>query len=226
MRLSLVIFLLPLFAHAQQMRTVSCRFVGFQTGDTTTSFIAVADKDEVKCPFGTASISAPVTVVAVDNVLTFIDSGTRQPACTVNVPASVGQALIVFMPNAADSARPWRGFTIEDSKKSMPDGGALVVNLHNADIRFVIGEHRYQIKPGGQYGVEMPTQRDSFNMATVAFEFLNTGQWTKASESRLRFTAGLRYLILSYTDPATRRPRLSTYQDKPYRPLPLPVPAP
>jgi len=51
----------------------------------------------------------------------------------------------------------------------------------------------------------------------VAFEFSYKDQWAKASESRLRFTEGLRYLMLTYTDPTSQRPRLSTYQDNPFK---------
>lgn len=221
MRLLLAILLLPLLAQAQETRGISCRFLGFQTGDAMTSLTCVADKTEVACPFETTGISAPVTLMAVNNVLTFIDTKDRKPACTVSVPASVRQALIVFMPNAKDSAKPWRGFAIEDSKKKFPDGGALVVNLHNANVRFEIGEHKYMLKPGDQYGMDMPKQRDDFNMATVAFEFSNNGQWAKASESRQRFTEGLRYLILTYSDPTSLRPRLSTYQDEPFKAMPV-----
>lgn len=217
MRLILAVLFVPLLAHAQD-RMVSCRFLGFQTGDTT-SLTNVAAGTEVSCPFETSGISAPVSLMATNNVLTFVTTKDRKPACTISVPPSMHQALIVITSNGSDPAKPWRGFAIEDSKKSFPDGGALVVNLHHSNIRFVIGEHKYMLKPGDQYGMEMPKQVDDFNMATVAFEFSNKDQWAKASESRQRFTPGLRYLMITYTDPASQRPRLSVYQDDPYKAL-------
>jgi hypothetical protein len=220
MRFCLAFLLLPILAQAQQLRPVSCRFLGFQTGDTTTSLTCVADKFELACPFKTDSISEPADVFAVDRVISFIDPKDRKPACTVTLPANVRQALVVFMPNARDAALPWRAFAIEDSEKAFPNGGALVINLHNANIRFAIGEYKYMLKPGDSYGMQMPKQRDEFNTATVTFEFSHQDQWIKASESRLRFTEGLRYLMLAYRDPTSQRPRLSTYQDGPYTPLP------
>jgi hypothetical protein len=221
MRFCLALLLLPVLARAQQQtQTVSCRFLGFQTGDTNTSLTCVADKSEAPCPFKTDSISEPVEVAAVDHVLSFIDPKDRKPACTVTLPATVRQALVVFMPNAKNAALPWRAFAIEDSEKTFPNGGALVINLHNADIRFAIGENKYLLKPGDRYAMQPPKQRDEFNMATMTFEFSLQDQWIKASESRLRFTEGLRYLMLAYRDPASQRPRLSTYQDGPYIPLP------
>lgn len=220
MRLCLALVLLPILAHAQQAHPVSCRFLGFQTGDTTTSLTCVADKFEAACPFKTDSISEPVKVTAIDRVLTFIDPKDRKAACTVTLPATARQALIVFMPNAKDAVPPWRAFAIEDSEKTFPNGGALVINLHNTDIRFAIGENKYLLKPGDRYAMQLPKQRDEFNMATVTFEFSLKDQWMKASESRLRFTEGLRYLMLAYRDPASQRPRLSTFQDSAYAPLP------
>jgi hypothetical protein len=217
MRLILAVLLVPLLAHAQD-RVVSCRFLGFQTGDTT-SLINVAAGTEMSCPLESSGISAPVSLVATNNVLNFVTAKDRKPACAINVPPNMRQALIVITPNGSDPAKPWRGFAIEDSKKNFPDGGALVVNLHSSNIRFVIGEHKYVLKPGDQYGMEMPKQVDDFNMATVAFEFSNKDQWAKASESRQRFTPGLRYLMIAYTDPASQRPRLSVYQDDPFKAL-------
>lgn len=217
MRFFLAFLLIPVLAYAQQARTISCRFLGFQTTEETKSLTCVSEKNEVLCPFDTSNLSSPVNLVAVDGVLTFIDSDQRKPALSVTVPATVRQALIVIMPNLKGAATPWRGFVIEDSAKHFPNGGALVVNLHSTQIRYVIGEHRYLLKPGNQYGVEMPKQRDDFNMSTVVFEFFHNDQWIKASESRLRFTEGLRYLTLAYTDPTSLRPRLTTFQDEPFK---------
>ncbi len=217
MRSILAFLLIPFLACGQENRSISCRFIGFLTGGTGGSLISVSPGNELACPFGTSGISKQVSLVAVANVLTFIDSKDRKPACAIAIPAGIHQALIVVMPGAKDSGKPWQGFAIEDSKRKFPDGGALVVNLHNANVRFVIGEHRYMLKPGDQYGMEMPKQRDDFNMATVAFEFSHRDQWAKASESRLRFTEGLRYLIFTYTDPVSKRPRLSTFQDDPFK---------
>lgn len=217
MRLILAILLLPIAIHAQETRTLSCRFLGFQTNESTTSLTCVAEKNEVNCPFETSRISAPVNLVAVDGTLSFIDPKDRKPACSINVPPSVRQAIIVIMPNPKDPAKPWRGFVIEDSAKHFPDGGALVVNLHVTNIRFVIGEHKHMLKPGDKFGMPMPKKRDDFNMATVAFEFSHKDHWIKASESRRRFTEGLRYLVLAFTDPSSQRPRLSTFQDNPFK---------
>jgi hypothetical protein len=217
MRPVLVLLLFAVLAHSQETRAISCRLLGFQSGDAPVSLIAAADKNEIICEFETSRISKAYRLTAVNGVLNFLDSDSRKLACSVRVPNGAQQLLIVFLPNMKDSSGPWRGFTIKDSKSHFPDGGALVVNLYQHNIRFVIGEHKYMIKPGDQHGISMPHQRDDFNMATVAFEFSHEGKWAKASESRQRFTEGLRYLVLAYTDPYSHRPRLSTYQDLPFQ---------
>jgi hypothetical protein len=71
----------------------------------------------------------------------------------------MNQALIVIMPNPKDAAKPWLGFSIEDAAKHFPNGGALVVSLHSTNIRFVIGEHKYMLKPGDQYDLWLLTLR-------------------------------------------------------------------
>lgn len=215
--LILVLILIPILAGAQEARVVSCRLLGFQTGDSSVSLTCVADKNEVPCAFETSRISEPFNLFAVNQVLTFVDPKDKKTLCKVTVPAADRQVLIVFIPNASDSLAPWRAFTITDSRQGFPDGGALVVNLHKFPIRFVIGEHKYMLRPGEQHGMPMPKERDDFNMATVAFEFSHEEKWAKASESRQRFTEGLRYLIFAYTDPNSQRPRLSTYQDRPFQ---------
>lgn len=85
MRVLFALLLLPLFCHAQQTRTLSCRFLGFQTVEDENSLTCVAPKVELACPFQNAEISLPVMVVAVDNVISFIDTKTRKPACSITV---------------------------------------------------------------------------------------------------------------------------------------------
>jgi hypothetical protein len=216
MRVLFALLLLPLFCHAQQTRTLSCRFLGFQTVEDENSLTCVAPKVELACPFQDAEISPPVMVVAVDNVITFIDTKTRKPACSITVPANLRQAILVLMPAPKSAAMPWRGFPIEDNLKTFPNGGSLVVNMHVASVRFIIGEYKNELKPGGQNSLAMPKERDDFNMATVAFQFNQEEQWVTAKETRMRFTEGLRYLMLCCSDPETKRPIISMYQDHPY----------
>jgi len=216
MRVILSILILTVLGEAQQTRMLSCRFLGFQTADDESSLTCVGPKVELACPFQNAEISPPVTIVAVDNVISFIDSKDRKPACSIVVPADLRQAILVLMPAPKNSSLPWRGLAIEDTLKTFPNGGALVVNMHIASVRFIIGEHKLELKPGAQSAVLMPMERDDFNMATVAFQFNQEEQWITVKETKMRFTQGLRYLMLCCGDPETKRPIISMYQDRPY----------
>jgi hypothetical protein len=102
---------------------------------------------------------------------------------------------------------------VEDSAKNFPDGGAFVANFHSQDIRFVIGETKLILHPGATYGVPIPTKRDSFNMAPVAFQFQQDGAWVGASETMLRFLPKTNYLMFTFMDKSSGRPRVVTFQD-------------
>jgi hypothetical protein len=110
-------------------------------------------------------------------------------------------------------ALPWRVFVIGDNAKNIPDGGALVVNFLPQDMRIVIGENSVTLHPEKSHSFARPEKRDAFNMAALTFEYQKAGAWRTASESKLRFLPGLRYLIFASTDPVSSQPRIATYQD-------------
>ena len=207
--------LLPALAAAQDTRPVRCRLLLFGAEDSA-SLLTTSDKGtETTCLLSNSSLSASVTYTAVADKITFLSPGDRKPAATASVPAAVKAALLIFVkaPASEQSAQPWRVIVIEDSLKNFPDGGAFVANFYNKDIRFIIGEHKGQLRPAGNHGYPLPAERDAFNMAPVTFEFLQNENWRTASESTLRFLPGMRYLIFAYVDPASGRPRISTIQD-------------
>lgn len=214
--LILILALLPSFLSAQDSRPVGCRFLNFGGTDSSASVLATSNKGgEVSCPLSTNGLSDPIVCLATDNKITFLSPADRKPAATATIPASAKNALLVFVPTPSSAAgsSPWRVLVIEDSPKNFPDGGAFVANFYSKDIRFVIGEHKGMLHPAGQHGYAIPTQRDNFNMAPVIVEFLQDENWRTASESSVRFLTGMRYLIFAYVDPASGRPRISTYQD-------------
>lgn len=214
-----IVCLLPVLLHAQEERTVRCRFLSFGGTGKDTSAIAVSDRGgDVTCPLSSSQLSPPINCMARNNAIAFISPGDRKPLGTATIPAGVSAALLVFVqaPKKADApadATSWRIMVIEDSPKNFPDGGAFIANFNNSDIRFVIGEHKGTLRAGGSHGYAMPAERDSFNMAPVVFEFVRNDKWQIANESALRFLQGMRYLIFAYVDPVSGRPRINTYQD-------------
>jgi hypothetical protein len=218
------LFLSPLSASAQDGRPVSCRFVCMDGATPPQPMLHVGGKSvEVACPIPANNLSDPVICYAKENVITFLTSHDRKPAATAKIPSDQHSAILVFIPAPSPpSPLPWRVFVVDDSAKSFPDGGAFVANFFSKDIRFVIGEHKVQLRPSQSHGVASPTQRDEFNMAQVVFQFQEETTWRTASESLLRFLPGMRYLICAYIDPASGRPRIATFQDR----APAPVKAP
>ena len=162
------------------------------------------------------------------NFINFFSEEDRKPAASATLAPHVKAAILVFVPAAKTAGGlPWRVFVIEDSDKNFPDGGAFVANFHVQDIRFTIGKTKEQLHPGAFHGVARPEPRDAFNMAPVVFEFQQDKAWRTASESKLRFVPGLRYLIFAYVDPVSQRPRICSLQDiKPYIPKIAPKDAP
>ena len=215
-----LVLLLPACVSGQDARPVSCRFLRFGGADDSASVLALSAKGaEVACPLSTSSLSKQIVCFATDNKIAFLTAGDRKPAATVTIPGDVRSAVLVFVhgsgavDSTASGTLPWRVLAIEDSPKNFPDGGAFIANFHNKDIRFIIGEHKGLLHPAGNHGYAMPAERDAFNMAPVTFEFLQGEKWRTANESVLRFLPGMRYLIIAYTDPASGRPRVNTFQD-------------
>jgi hypothetical protein len=203
---------------ADETRRIECRFLRFG-GETAPSIgVASAEGERIKCPLPDTAISSKVACPAMGNVISFVTLPENQPFAKARIPAGINSALLVFVKMPEPAKEPadkdvWRVMVLDDSRKGFPDGGALVANFHNKEIRFVIGEHKGMLKAGGFHGYAMPQQLDSFNMAPVIFQFQQGESWRTANESALRFLQGTRYLILAYSDPASGRPRINTYQD-------------
>ncbi|MCX6876449.1 MAG: hypothetical protein NTW21_21965 [Verrucomicrobia bacterium] len=210
-----LLLLCPAFSHAQDGRKVTCRFLCFDGVEPPPPLLNVFDKGiEVTCKIPADSFS-PVTICfAKADAITFLAAEDRKPVATARIPAGVATVILVFVPaEKLPNVLPWRVFVIEDTAKNFPNGGAFVANFYTKDIRFLIGEDKIMLQSGKFHGFAMPKQRDAFNMAPVIFQFQQDDSWRTASESMLRFVPGMRYLIFAFVDPASGRPRISTYKD-------------
>jgi hypothetical protein len=234
----LSLFLSPVFVGAQEARIINCRFLCFGDSSKLQSVIALSTKgEETLCPVSRSSISEVIPCAAPNNSISFVSSADKKPLATASIPASVNSALLVFIqlpakPIAANNSEvikpvvdnPWRVLVVDDSSKSFPHGGAFVANFYSQDIRFIIGEHKGLLHAAGMHGYEMPTDKDTFNMASVVFEFKDGEKWINASETALKFVSGIRYLIFAFADPISGRPRVESYQDIPTPKAPTPTP--
>lgn len=194
---------------------VSCRFLCFQpSADGTSKLVAKASGGAfADCPLPLSIPSGPVALEAPGGVIGFRKSaGDDATAATARIPAGVKNAFIVFLPATGKGPQLYETVVIEDSAKGFPKDGCVVLNLYQADVRFVIGEHKIRLRPGGTAALQRPAKRDDFNMSGIAFQFETAGDWRTAAESMVRFPEGQRHLFVTFIDPKTKRPRLRSFR--------------
>lgn len=214
MRAFFFLLLFPVTCLAANDRKVSCRFLGLEGNPPVPALIQVsADGAEVACEVPVATLSEDVVCSTKGDTLGFLSKDDKKPAATAKVPEGINAAILVFLPSGKDAGNPWRVLVIDDSAKTLPDGGAFVANLNQQEIRFVLGSNKILLKPGTTHSMARPEQRDEFNMAPVVFQFPQKEDWVTASESMLRFMPGGRYLMFAYVDPTSGRPRIMTCKD-------------
>ena len=226
-----------------KLQPVQCRILCFERADDATELVTWGARagSEATCPLSTTMPSDPVRIGAINGVIRFFrkaaapaaGEGTApaanapaplpQPVAIATLPANCDRALLLFVPEKQADGRLYNVVVIEEVSATFPGGGAFVCNLYNSNVRFVVGEHKMQLGSRKVLHLPMPKQRDDFNMATVAVQFEdNKGSWRTATETRLRFTQGLRQILVTFLDKTSGRPRLRTFTDTP--PVPQPYP--
>jgi hypothetical protein len=215
--LALALGICPPSAGAQEIQAVRCRALCFERAGPVTELAAPGPDGKAGplLPLPLNLISEPVTLGASGGLIRFTDPAAAAGAAAA-AEARVGglrSVLLVFVPAGDEAAHRYRVLAIDDRPASFPPGGAWVCNLTTVDARFAIGEHRPQLAPGGTSMLDRPAARDDFNMATVAFQLAGGNGWRTLGETRLRFTGGLRQLVVAHVDARTGRPRLRTFQD-------------
>ena len=225
----LVATVLPATAQSKLM-PVDCRILCFQRADEATELVTwgAQANSEAVIPLSTAMPSQAVRVGAVNNTVRFFRKATAEevapgktppapkPVAVVTLPENASKALLFFVPEKHEDGTLYTVMALDEVSERFPGGGAFVCNLHKADVRFLIGENTKQLGPKQTLYLGMPKDRDNFNMARVAFQFMDAqGQWRTATETRLRFTPGLRQILVTFLDPASGRPRMRAITDTP-----------
>lgn len=230
-------------AEEAKLQPVQCRILCFERADDATELVTWGARagSEATCPLATSMPSDPVRIGAINGVIRFFrkaaapaaGAGDAPPAnqpprlpravAVATLPANCDRALLLFVPEKQAEGRLYNVVVIEEVSAAFPSGGAFVCNLYNSNVRFVVGEHKLQLGSRKVLHLPMPKQRDDFNMATVAVQFEDKqGGWRTATETRMRFTQGLRQILVTFLDKTSGRPRLRTFTDTP--PVPQPDP--
>ena len=199
---------------ADESRPVFCRLVTFACQPPPPAMCVLSEKGgELPCQANDMQLSPPVKCPATRDQIHIVSTNEHKPLATATIAHTVTRAILILVPGAKGAAEPYRALVIEDSENNFPDGGAFVANFYNKDVRMLIGEKTTLLHAGGESSFPRPAKRDPFNMAPVVFQFQQDGEWRTANESMLRFLKGIRYLMISYVDPASGRPRIATIQD-------------
>lgn len=204
---------------AQEIRPVECRFLALEEKPGALINSAGEGK-EITIEILKGRISKPVPCFSVDGRINFLDASSREVLASTAVPSKVKKVILIFLKVPGKDS--WKIVPFENSPSEFPIGGTRVVNLHSADIRFILGEVKEVLKPVQSKGFQMPTERNDFNMAPVVFQFKNKEEkWVTGKETSYRFLPAIRYIFIAYIDPQSKRPRVKTFKDT-FRP---PAPA-
>ena len=176
-----------------------------------------------RCTLPLSMLSAPVRIAPIMGKIAFYEKAPAadakirpEPLAVAEIPAKFQRVILFFLPNdSPDSGRLYKVVVLNDDPRVFTPGGMLVCNLFADDVRFIVGEHKQMLRPGGIAYLKTPAERDDFNMAVVAFQFRAGETWRTTSESKFRFVEPMRHLLFTYVDPSTRRPRIKTYRDVP-----------
>ncbi len=137
-------------------------------------------------------------------------------------PLSRGnRQLALFIPAPEGSKTPYRLKVIDESEAKFPMGSTLIFNLSTSSARFMIGEHRKELKPGELGLIPLATQTNDFNQCTVrVFVTSRDGEWTPVSSTAWMATREMRSLALTYIHPRSKKPMVQCIQETPPWKLP------
>ncbi len=211
------VFLLTSICFAQEARPVSCRFIGFGLEANEKVLSANPKGDPIPCDLPVNKLSPKTQCFAVGTSVNFISPVDRKSlVATATIPASGNSFIFIFLkkPQPKDPKIPnWNIFVIEDTEKKFFPGGTYVVNFHQKDIRFNIGEHKGMLRPGMSSCYPLPNKKNDFNMAQVFFEHYEEQKWLPMKESGYRCLPDIRYIAVGYMSPKTKRPELQIIED-------------
>lgn len=205
---------IPSLRAAQETRIVEASFYCFQyTPGAETIQIVNGDREQ-PVRLSTANISKPVLlqVTGEDAVVQQRVGDKLVPAARLKVPADVSKALVVLVPSPSGSTEPYRGRALDYSQDHFPLGTYQLLNISGTPVRGAIGRSFAEVKPGALGGIEL--QGDNGTVQGVRFEFLESGKWSRLTETRCAVRRDRRWLVCVYQDPATQRMNMRSIPDR------------
>jgi len=200
---------------------VLCRFVclGHHEDGTKELYArgTVPAEPNVKVNLALVSSGSRGTLMSAKNQIPFykqpVVEGAPPPpiSAMATIPPGAKEIIIFFFPVTGKEPVLYETVVFDMAAKDFPEGGCVVLNINDSDIRFAIGEHRLMVAPGKRAAIARPTQRDKYNMSSVAFQFQGDKGWRTVYDSTVRFPEGQRKVFITYVDAKTKRPRAHSF---------------
>ncbi|BCU78085.1 hypothetical protein [Luteolibacter sp. LG18] len=213
----LVALVSPLHA-APEVRTVEASFYCFQYAPGAETLEIVSSDHQQPVRLSTANISKPVMLqVSGDEAVIQRRVGDQLvPAARVKVAADIAKALVVLVPAASGSTESYRARAIDYSQDRFPLGTYQLLNISGTPVRGAIGPSYAEVKPGAIGGIAL--QGENGTVQGVRFEFLETGKWSRLTETRCAVRRDRRWLVCVYQDPSTQRMNMRSIPDRSFAP--------
>ena len=214
-------------AAAQESRKVKLRTLCFEhVGDIRKVLLVGAGDKTVEVELFTSGFSDEIEATVSGTDLRFAiaetDASGKSTLKTVasGKAASGTRQLAVFLPGAKDGM-PYRLMVIDDSEEKFPLGTTLAFNFAPVPVRFAIGEHTSDLKPGGQAVVPQAKKVNEMNQCNVVISFADkTNQWIPVNNTRWLSLPQERSLAIAFIHPVSKQPTVNSYRETPPWKLP------
>jgi hypothetical protein len=105
---------------------------------------------------------------------------------------------------------------LDDREQGFPMGSTVLVNLAPVAVRFEIGEHRRELRPGARDSIPLARKVNEMNQCNVVISFAAEDQsWTPVNNTRWSASDQKRDLAIAFVHPLTKQPTVQVYQDTP-----------
>ncbi len=214
-------------ASAQDARKVKLRTLCFEhVGEMRKLLLVGADEKTVEVDLFTSGFSDEIEATVSGPELRFAIAATDAAGNATLKTVAIGKAaagtrqLAVFLPGTKEDM-PYRLMVIDDSEEKFPLGTTLAFNFASVPVRFAIGEHSSDLKPGGQALIPQARKVNEMNQCNVVISFADKAdKWVPVNNTRWLSLPQERALAIAFVHPLSKQPTVNSYRETPPWKLP------
>ena len=214
-------------AAAQDARKVKLRTLCFEhVGEIRKVLLVGPEEKTVEVDLFTSGFSDEIEATVSGPDLRFAIAATGPDGKAILKTVASGKAaagtrqLAVFLPGTKEGM-PYRLMVIDDSEEKFPLGTTLAFNFAPVPVRFAIGEHSSDLKPGGQAVIPQAKKVNEMNQCNVVISFADkTNKWMPVNNTRWLSLPQERALAIAFIHPVTKQPTVNSYRETPPWKLP------